>query len=229
MLERLESRTLLLHTSSLITLTMALDCTGLQAVHCTEAGTIGTRAPRRLIVQPTALALAGSRKSFQNSLSHTANSLGVPKTTTRRRNSTQKKRRTTTEMKGEKVSPTTNRVVIRMIEWGSVHSVVYVSGCTRHATSFYGQKRRPNNSRRGPAVSFVRTGIVPLANLLAGQSWSDAMGAAHQYRCKFWLSFRGVEVVEVWHYSHLAALLGGGIFTLGHRRAKVESTFFNVS
>lgn len=172
MLERLESKTLLLHTSSANTLTVALDCTGLQAVHCTEAGTIGTRAPRRLIVQPTALALAGSRKSFQNSLSHTADSLGVPKTTTRRRNSTQKKRRTTTEMKGEKVSPTTNRVVIRMIEWGSVHSVVYVSGCTRHATSFYGQKRRPNNSRRGPAVSFVRTGIV-----LRRSCWRDKVGA----------------------------------------------------
>lgn len=45
-----------------------------------------------------------------------------------------------------KISPTTNRVVIRMIEWGSVHSVVYVSGCTRHATSFYGQNTTRNSA-----------------------------------------------------------------------------------
>lgn len=30
-----------------------------------------------------------------------------------------------------------------MIDYGAVHSVVYVSGCTRHATTLFGSKTRP--------------------------------------------------------------------------------------
>lgn len=101
---------------------------------------------------------------------------------------------------GEKVSPTTNRVVIRMIEWGSVHSVVYVSGCTRHATSFYGQKDGEQLHRSLSCALWNCWWTLDVERPVVGQSWSEfyddclvRWSPTNTNGRLFGFSFRGVD------------------------------------